>query len=96
MTHDLKILPRWFKDITEGGKHFEIRKNDRDYKVGDRLILKEWDGEHYTGCYIERRVGYIYHGTGEYGLEKGYCILDLLSPYERAKSRRMADKEKEE
>lgn len=77
MTHELKILPRWFKDVAQGLKNFEIRKNDRDYKVGDRLILKEWDGEHYTGAFVERRVGYIYHGTGEFGLEKGYCVLGL-------------------
>ena len=88
MTHELKILPKWFEDIRAGLKHFEIRKNDRNYEVGDKLILREWDGEHYTGYFIERRIGYIYHGTGEYGLEKGYCILDLINPYERA------DKEK--
>ena len=80
MTHELKILPKWFEDVKFGLKNFEIRKNDRDYKVGDRLILKEWDGEHYTGAFIEKRVGYVYCGNGEYGVEEGYCILGLY-PY---------------
>lgn len=80
MTHELKILPRWFKDVAQGLKNFEIRKNDRDYKVGDILILKEWDGEHYTGAFVERRVGYVYYGNGEYGVNEGYCILGLY-PY---------------
>lgn len=80
MTHELKILPKWFEDVAHGLKNFEIRKNDRDYKFGDILILKEWDGEHYTGAFIEKRVGYVYCGNGEYGVEEGYCILGLY-PY---------------
>ena len=82
MTHDLKILPKWFEDIKFGLKNFEIRKNDRDYKFGDILVLKEWDGKHYTGRIAEFRVGYIYYGNGEYGVEEGYCIMGLY-PYHK-------------
>lgn len=41
MTHELKILPEYFEAVASGCKQFEIRKNDRDYKVGDQLILRE-------------------------------------------------------
>ena len=76
MIHDLKVLPEYYEAIERGDKNFELRKNDRNYAVNDFLNLHEWDGE-YTGRTIYTMVKYIYHGTGEYGLEKGYCILGL-------------------
>lgn len=41
MTHELKIQPKYFRAILDGKKNFEIRKNDRGYKVGDKVVLKE-------------------------------------------------------
>lgn len=40
--HELKILPQYFEEVLKGNKTFEIRKNDRDFKIRDILILKEW------------------------------------------------------
>ena len=77
MTHELKVLPAFFDALALYKKTFELRKNDRNYQVHDQLILKEWDGNTYTGRELVRYISYIYHGTGEYGLEKGYCILGL-------------------
>lgn len=74
--HELKILPKWFDDVSSGKKKFEIRKNDRDYKVGDVLKLKEWNGE-YTGEEILREIEYIYQGDGDYGLSEQYCVLGI-------------------
>lgn len=75
MIHELKILPEYFLAVVEGRKKFEIRKYDRDYQIGDTLILKEWDRE-YTGSAVVCEITYILHG-GNYGLEKGYCILSI-------------------
>ena len=40
MEHILKIWPEYFILIASGEKNFELRKNDRNYKAGDTLILK--------------------------------------------------------
>ena len=77
MTHEVKILPRWFEDVKSGKKNFEIRKNDRNYQVGDFIELKEWDVGGYTGRSVKRNIEYIYQGDGIYGLSEDYCILGL-------------------
>jgi len=45
----------------DGSKTFEIRKNDRDYRVGDKLTLREWhpDTEQYSGRHVYRVVTYV-------------------------------------
>lgn len=77
MIHELKILPRWFEDVCSQKKTFEIRKNDRDYQVGDTLILKEYYKGKYTGREVKRNVSYIYYGDGTYGLSKDYVIMAI-------------------
>lgn len=43
MVHKLKIETQYFKQVISGEKTFEIRFNDRNYAVGDQLILCEYD-----------------------------------------------------
>ena len=49
--HYLKTWPEFFKAIKSRKKRFEIRLNDRDYRVNDILILQEWNPntQKYTG-----------------------------------------------
>jgi hypothetical protein len=84
-THKLKILPEYFIAVQKGIKTFEIRKNDRNYQVGDRLILQEYYNYApnefklkgcYTGNEITKKITYILEG-GQYGLEEGYVILSI-------------------
>lgn len=75
--HELKILPKWYEDVESSKKNFEIRRNDRDFKVGDTLVLREYKEGSYTGRQITRKIQYIYQGNGDYGLSEGYCILGL-------------------
>lgn len=77
MTHELKIFPQWFADVNSGKKNFEIRRNDRDFKVGDLLCLKEYDRGRYTGNEVIREIEYIYKGDGTYGLSADFCILGM-------------------
>ena len=41
-THELKLDTRYFDKVKSGLKNFEIRKNDRDFQVGDILELKKY------------------------------------------------------
>ena len=41
-THELKLEIKYFDDVKSGKKNFEIRKNDRDFQVGDILELKAY------------------------------------------------------
>lgn len=43
--HRLKILPEYFEAQKNKVKTFEIRKNDRNFKIGDRLMLYEIDSK---------------------------------------------------
>ncbi|MEN2360817.1 ASCH/PUA domain-containing protein [Levilactobacillus brevis] len=70
-THKLKILPKYMSAQLSGVKTFEIRKNDRNYQVGDRLLLREWDGEKYTGRETMVFITYI----TDYKQKNGYVVL---------------------
>lgn len=41
-THELKCWPPYFEAVLTGQKTFEVRLNDREYKVGEHLLLREW------------------------------------------------------
>lgn len=59
-THELKTWPIPFWDVVSGAKTFEVRKNDRDFKVGDYLVLKEYDPDtqKYTGDRVVVQIDY--------------------------------------
>lgn len=42
MKHELKLNTDYYEESEHGLKTFELRKKDRDYKVGDILELREW------------------------------------------------------
>lgn len=42
-THGLKTIEPYFSDIWLGKKTFDVRFNDRNYKVGDILYLKRYN-----------------------------------------------------
>lgn len=71
--HNLKIAPTYFKAVKEGKKLFEIRKNDRDYHVGDILLLNEYTCGSYTGEFIKVEVTYI----TDYAQKDGYVVLGI-------------------
>ncbi|MGL4108341.1 DUF3850 domain-containing protein [Clostridium sp. LP20] len=74
--HELKILSKYFLAVKLGLKNFEIRKNDRDYHIGDIVVLQEYENEKYTGNEIKKQIKYIVYGPC-YGLTKGHCVMSL-------------------
>lgn len=77
--HKLKCWSEYFKVKCEGLKDWELRKNDRDYQVGDILVHEEGDIKHddfvRTGKILVEEVTYILKNQPQFGLEKGYCIM---------------------
>jgi hypothetical protein len=81
--HELKTWPEFYIPIVSGEKTFELRKDDRGFKVGDILRLREWrrlrivdgiaEGE-YTGRETRRYVSYVLSGMG---LEPGVVCMGL-------------------
>lgn len=76
MIHELKILPLYFTQVKDGEKTFELRKNDRPYQIGDTLVLREFDGKNYSSRIMTKTITYILY-SGNYGLDKDYCILGI-------------------
>jgi hypothetical protein len=90
--HVVKSWPEFYGLVASGKKNFELRRNDRDYQIGDEIELREFEpkipshhlGEGtYTGRTITKRISYLVHGIGVgaieplRGLAMGYCILQL-------------------
>lgn len=63
-THTLKIQPEFFDAVSDGRKTFEVRRgNDRIYKVGDVVLLREFIQETgYTGHELTVEITYVMHG----------------------------------
>lgn len=76
--HILKIEEQYFVKVDAGLKTFELRKNDRDFQVGDLIHIVNLGGN-------ERRskendvyqITYVLKDVQEYGLDKDYCILGI-------------------
>lgn len=76
--HELKIKEDYFNAILRGEKTFELRKNDRNYQVGDLIHFIKTDGFEYFGHSKDAyQITYILKNVAEYGLDKEYCILGI-------------------
>lgn len=84
-THDVKSWPDFYSPVLSGEKTFELRNDDRHYKVGDILNLREFDDRSgkYTGRSLKKRITYVLTTSGSgaitpyHGLVRGYAILSL-------------------
>lgn len=76
--HQLKILPQYFQAIAAGDKTFEIRKNDWDYKVGDTIILSEYEEGQYTERNILAKITYI----TDYEQKDDYVVFGIKTSFD--------------
>lgn len=74
--HVLKLYSMYFSSVKDDSKPFEVRYNDRNYKVGDWLLLREVnDLGSFTRFSIMRQVTYILDDPAY--CKEGYVILGL-------------------
>lgn len=78
MEHVLKCWPEYYQAVKSGEKTFEIRLNDRNFQIGDTLILAEWHSgmKKFTGGCLMRTITYM---TG-FEQKPGYVVLGFLPP----------------
>ncbi len=67
MKIEKKVWPEYFQKIIDGVKTYELRLADFECKLGDVLVLREWDPEtkEYTGKVIEKTVTYVGKTKGQ-------------------------------
>jgi hypothetical protein len=77
--HLLKTHPEYWDAIASGDKTFELRKDDRGFKVGDQLALIRFDPvkkKMDESKILFRTVSYILRGR-LFGLEEGFVIMGI-------------------
>lgn len=75
--HELKTIQPYFDSTWSNMKTFEVRKDDRDYNLGDLLLLKEYhvSNESYSGHEILAEITYILRDKRY--VKEGYVILQF-------------------
>lgn len=73
--HELKINTKYAIAVSRREKNFEIRKNDRNFKEGDILVLKEYENGAYLDIAIVAEVTYVLDDFE--GLKDGYVALGI-------------------
>jgi len=80
MVHELKIKQCYLCHILEGNKTFEVRKNDRDFQVGDTIRFLPLEDENYNVYKLvevipEYRINYILSDFS--GLQQNHVCLAI-------------------
>ena len=78
VTHALKCVAKYFHLIESGLKTFEVRKNDRGFKVNDFMLLHLYNPDtlKYSTRHIMTRITYILD-TPDF-CKEGYIIIGFV------------------
>ena len=73
---ELKIWPEPFEAVISGKKRYEVRKADREFTVGDGIMLREYfpKKNQYTGEFFLGKITYITK-EGTWGMPKDLCVF---------------------
>lgn len=84
MIHDVKSWMHFFQAIKSGAKVHDLRKNDRNYNIGDVMLYREYDfiGGSYTGNTLEAEITYMTDSRTPCAFSSAvlpaeYCILSI-------------------
>lgn len=79
MIHQLKVWPAFVEPLKSGLKTWEIRHNDRNYKVGDFLVLHGYDPktEEFIGEVLRFKVTYILDAASFLPELRDYVIMSI-------------------
>jgi hypothetical protein len=69
--HELKIESQYFLQVVQGNKTAELRKNDRDFKEGELIKLKDIHSTNYIIAMITDVCDY------PPALQQGYVMLSF-------------------
>lgn len=79
MIHQLKLQASFFEEKIKGLKPWELRLNDRGFKVGDYIgeneVIDKDDEWVETGRFVLERITSIVTAEECSGLQKGWVIL---------------------
>jgi uncharacterized protein DUF3850 len=83
--HRVKSWPHLFVSTLSGDKKHELRRiSDRDYRVGDFLVLQEFDPatQRYSGRELRVKITYITSADSPCALSRSaldpeFCILSI-------------------
>lgn len=77
--HELKIWPEYFQAVVDGRKTAELRKDDRGFREGDVLWLREWSAvEHaYTGREATAQITHVLRATEHLALGADHAVLSF-------------------
>lgn len=80
--HELKILPKYYMQICTGEKPYEIRKDDRGFKSGDLLLLREHTA--HLGYSGNQKLFIIKNILKDFeGLASGYVAMAISEMIDR-------------
>ena len=74
-THELKTWQPYFEEVIRGRKTFEIRENDRNFKVGERLLLKEFDPD--TQTYSGKDALYKITYMTDFAQKENFVVMSI-------------------
>jgi hypothetical protein len=82
-THELKISDKFYKAVRMDKKTFEVRKDDRNFQMGDHIVFKlchfSFDQLHQPSWEIAPGEWIIIYKLSATdfpdGIKEGYCVL---------------------